>query len=102
MIAKEIRHITNMASTPYVRTRRSILKITVVVFQDISTMFEAPPPHSQGFAGFGRQASTDSAGTIRRHQTATRLSVMANAKRVYDEVMNASIVCDWSLLSSRR
>ena len=49
-------------------------------------MFDSPTSHSQIFAGFGHQSNTDSHGTIRRHQTSTRLSVMANAKRVYDEV----------------
>ncbi|UJR30938.1 hypothetical protein I4U23_018450 [Adineta vaga] len=71
MIAKEIRHITNMASCPY----------------DISNMFDSPTSHPQVFAGFVHQSSVDSTGTIRRHQTATRLSVMANAKRVYDEAL---------------
>ena len=49
-------------------------------------MFDSPTTHSQIFAGFGHQLSADSYGTIRRHQGGTRLSVMANAKRVYDEV----------------
>jgi hypothetical protein len=49
-------------------------------------MLDSPPSHAQVFASFGRQPSTDSFGTIRRHQTGMRLSVMANAKRVYDEV----------------
>jgi hypothetical protein len=49
-------------------------------------MVDSPISHSQIFAGFGHQSTTDSFGTIRRHQTGTRLSVMANAKRVYDEV----------------
>ncbi|CAF1169998.1 unnamed protein product [Adineta steineri] len=71
MIAKEIRHITNMASSPY----------------DISNMFDSPTSHTQVFAGFGHQSSTDSSNTIRRYQTGNRLSVMANAKRVYDEAL---------------
>ncbi|CAF3401085.1 unnamed protein product [Rotaria socialis] len=70
MIAKEIRQITNMASSPY----------------DISNMFDSPTSHSQIFAGFGHQSSTDSFGTIRRHQTYNRVSsVISNAKRIYDE-----------------
>ncbi|CAF1488798.1 unnamed protein product, partial [Adineta steineri] len=43
--------------------------------------------HTQVFAGFGHQSSTDSSNTIRRYQTGNRLSVMANAKRVYDEAL---------------
>ncbi|CAF2173500.1 unnamed protein product [Rotaria magnacalcarata] len=70
MIAKEIRQITNMASSPY----------------DISNMFDSPTSHSQIFAGFGHQSATDSFGTIRRHQTYNRgSSIIANAKRIYDE-----------------
>ncbi len=38
------------------------------------------------FAGFGHQSSVDSYGTIRRNQTGMRSSIMANAKRIYDEV----------------
>lgn len=49
-------------------------------------MFDSPTSYSQIFAGFGHQLITDSHGTIRRHQAGTRLSIMANAKRVYDEV----------------
>jgi hypothetical protein len=49
-------------------------------------MFDSPTSHHQVFAGFGHQLTTDSFGTIRRHQTGARLSVMANAKRIYDEV----------------
>ena len=49
-------------------------------------MVDSPTSHSQIFAGFGHQSAADSFGTIRRHPTGTRLSVMANAKRVYDEV----------------
>ena len=49
-------------------------------------MFDSPTSYSQIFAGFGHQLVTDSHGTIRRHQPGTRLSIMANAKRVYDEV----------------
>ncbi|CAF0905105.1 unnamed protein product [Adineta ricciae] len=71
MIAKEIRYIVNMSSSPY----------------DISNMFDSPTSHSQIFAGFGHQSSTDSYGTIRRHQTGMRLSVAANAKRIYDEAL---------------
>ena len=52
----------------------------------MSNMFDSPTSHSQIFAGFGHQSTTDSFGTIRRHQTGMRLSVMANAKRIYDEV----------------
>jgi len=49
-------------------------------------MLDSPTSYSHVFAGFGHQSITDSFGTIRRHQTGGRLSVMANAKRVYDEV----------------
>ena len=49
-------------------------------------MFDCPTSHSQIFAGFGHQSATDSYGTIRRNQTGMRLSIMANAKRIYDEV----------------
>ncbi len=51
-------------------------------------MSESVTSHSQIFSGFGHQSTGESHGTIRRHQTGTRLSVMANAKRVYDEVKN--------------
>ncbi|CAF1117980.1 unnamed protein product [Rotaria sordida] len=71
MIAKEIRHITNMASSPY----------------DISNMFDSPTSHAQVFAGFGHQSMTDSIATIRRHQTGNRASIMANARRIYDEAL---------------
>ncbi len=50
-------------------------------------MFDSATSHSQVFAGFGHQSLTDSFGTIRRHQTGARLSIMANAKRIYDEVI---------------
>ncbi len=56
-------------------------------------MVDSPISHSQIFAGFGHQSATDSFGTIRRHQTGTRLSVMANAKRVYDEVKTRKAIC---------
>ena len=49
-------------------------------------MFDSPTTHSQIFAGFGHQLVADSHGTIRRHQASSRLSVITNAKRVYDEV----------------
>lgn len=49
-------------------------------------MFDSPTSHSQIFAGFGHQSSVDSYGTIRRNHTSMRLSIMANAKRIYDEV----------------
>jgi hypothetical protein len=49
-------------------------------------MVDSSTSHSQIFAGFGHQSSTDSFGTIRRHPTGARLSIMANAKRIYDEV----------------
>ena len=49
-------------------------------------MFDSLTSHSQVFAGFGHQSTADSFGTIRKHQTGARLSVMANAKRIYDEV----------------
>jgi hypothetical protein len=49
-------------------------------------MFDSPTSHPQVFAGFGHQAISDGFGTIRRHQNGNRLSVMANAKRIYDEV----------------
>ncbi|CAF2499591.1 unnamed protein product [Rotaria sp. Silwood2] len=71
MIAKEIRHITSMASSPY----------------DISNMFDSITSHAQVFAGFGHHSATDSFGTMRRQQTGNRLSVMANAKRIYDEAL---------------
>ena len=51
-------------------------------------MVDSPTSHSQIFAGFGHQSTTDSFGTLRRHQTGSRLTIMANAKRVYDEVKN--------------
>ncbi|CAF4782014.1 unnamed protein product [Rotaria socialis] len=71
MIAKEIRYIMNMASSPY----------------DMSNMFDSPTSHSQVFAGFGHQTIADSFGTMRRHHTGTRLSASANAKRIYDEAL---------------
>lgn len=49
-------------------------------------MFDSLTTHQQVFAGFGHHSLTDSFGTIRRHQVGSRTSVMANAKRVYDEV----------------
>ena len=89
MIAKEIRHIVNMSSSPYV-SRRKLISKGMCEFgfhlQDISNMFDSPTSHSQIFAGFGHQSTTDSYGTIRRHQTGMRLSIAANAKRIYDEV----------------
>ncbi|CAF4233008.1 unnamed protein product, partial [Adineta steineri] len=71
MISKEIRYIVNMSSSPY----------------DISNMFDSPTSHSQIFAGFGHQPTTDSFATIRKHQTGMRLSIVANAKRIYDEAL---------------
>ncbi|CAF0763684.1 unnamed protein product [Didymodactylos carnosus] len=67
MLAKEIRHIIGMSSSSY----------------DISNMFDSPTPHSHVFAGFGN--STDAFSTIKRTHTGMRLSVVANAKRLYDE-----------------
>lgn len=52
-------------------------------------MFDSPTSHAQVFAGFGHQSSTDSFGTVRR-QTGTRIPIMANAKRIYDEVRISS------------
>ena len=49
-------------------------------------MFDSPTSHQQVFAGFGHQSTGDSFGTIRKHQMGGRISVMANAKRIYDEV----------------
>ena len=49
-------------------------------------MFDSPTSHQHVFAGFGHQSTGDSFGTIRKHQTGGRISVMANAKRIYDEV----------------
>jgi hypothetical protein len=49
-------------------------------------MFDSPTSHSHIFAGFGHQSTGDSFGTIRRNQTSMRLSNIANAKRIYDEV----------------
>lgn len=49
-------------------------------------MFDSPASYSQIFAGFGHQSVNDNHGTVRRHQATARLSIMANAKRVYDEV----------------
>jgi hypothetical protein len=49
-------------------------------------MFDSPISHSQVFAGFGHQSATESFGTIRRHQNGARLSVMSNARKIYDEV----------------
>lgn len=49
-------------------------------------MVDSATSHSHIFSGFGHQSVTDSFGTIRRHPPGARLSVMANAKRVYDEV----------------
>jgi hypothetical protein len=54
-------------------------------------MFDSPTSHSQIFAGFGHQPTVDSHGTIRRNQTGMRLSIMANAKRIYDEVGERTI-----------
>ncbi|CAF4988147.1 unnamed protein product, partial [Rotaria sp. Silwood1] len=71
MIAKEIRYIMNMSSSSY----------------NISNMFDSPTSHSQIFAGFGHQSTTDTCGTMRRNQSGVRLSVMANAKRIYDEAL---------------
>lgn len=55
-------------------------------------MLESPTAHAQVFAGFGHQSSIDASSTIRRQQTSTRLSVMANAKRIYDEVNPSSTI----------
>ncbi|CAF3521628.1 unnamed protein product [Rotaria sordida] len=71
MIAKEIRYIMNMSSSPY----------------DLSNMFDSSTSHSQFFSSFGHQSTTDSVGTMRRNQTTVRLSVMTNAKRIYDETL---------------
>ncbi|CAF4483275.1 unnamed protein product [Rotaria sp. Silwood2] len=71
MMAKEIRYIMNMSSSSY----------------DISNMFDSPTSHPQVFAGFGHQSTTDSVGTMRRNHTGVRSSVMANAKRIYDEAL---------------
>jgi len=49
-------------------------------------MFDSSTSHSHMFAGFVHQSSSDSFGTIRKNQTGMRLSTMANAKRLYDEV----------------
>lgn len=49
-------------------------------------MFSTPAAHAQAFGGFGHQSSTDSYGTMRRHTIGSRVSIMANAKRIYDEV----------------
>jgi len=49
-------------------------------------MVDSTTSHSYGFSGFAHQSIGDSFGTIRRHPPSARLSVMANAKRVYDEV----------------
>ncbi len=49
-------------------------------------MVDSLTSYSQIFAGFSNQSTTDSCGTIRRSQNGMRLSVMANAKRIYDEV----------------
>jgi hypothetical protein len=49
-------------------------------------MFDCPTSSSQIFAGFGHQSAAEAFATIRRNQTGLRLSVMANAKRIYDEV----------------
>ena len=49
-------------------------------------MFDSPTSHSQIFAGFGHQTTTDSFGTIRRYHNGMRTSAMSNAKRIYDEV----------------
>jgi len=62
------------------------------ILQDISNMFDSPTSHSQIFAGFGHQSTTDSYLTIRRHQTNMRLSTTANAKRIYDEVKIRTII----------
>lgn len=88
MVAKEIRSIINMSSSPYVSDEDfsdELLGRNGFV-KDISNMFDSPTSHSQIFAGFGHQSSIDSYGTIRRNQTSMRLSIMANAKRIYDEV----------------
>ena len=51
-------------------------------------MFDCPTSYTQIFAGFSRQSTPDSSGTIRRRYTGVRSSVMPNAKRIYDEVKN--------------
>lgn len=55
-------------------------------------MSESSSLHSQIFGGLSHLSATDSFGTLRRHQTGARLSVAANAKRIYDEV-NAFFHC---------
>ncbi|CAF1241479.1 unnamed protein product, partial [Didymodactylos carnosus] len=87
MLAKEIRHITGMASSSY----------------DITNMFDSPTSHSHVFGN-----STDTFGTIKRTHTGIRLSVLANAKRLYDEALmvkkvktylsNADVIQDESKL----
>ena len=60
-------------------------------------MFDSPTSHQQVFAGFGHQSAGDSFGTIRKHQMGGRISVMANAKRIYDEVSTGTFRSDLSL-----
>lgn len=94
MVAKEIRSIISMSSSPYVSEREIANceegKTCCSHVQDISNMFDSPTSHSQIFAGFGHQSTVDSYGTIRRNQTTMRLSIMANAKRIYDEVNSST------------
>jgi len=71
MIGKEIRQIISMASSSY----------------DISNMFDSPTSSSHIVASFAHHSANDSSGTIRRHPTSMRLSVTANAKRIYDEAL---------------
>lgn len=70
--------------------RRKILGVfcwwKIFGFQDISTMVESLTSSSQIFASFGNQSMVDSSMMNRRNPTTMRLSVTANAKRIYDEV----------------
>jgi len=49
-------------------------------------MSDSQSLHSQIFGGMTHTSTIESFGTIRRHQTNARPSLMANAKRIYDEV----------------
>ena len=55
-------------------------------------MFDSPTSSSHIVASFAHHSTNDSSGTIRRHPTSMRLSVTANAKRIYDEVIDVDFL----------
>lgn len=58
-------------------------------------MFDSPTSSSHIVASFAHHSANESSGTIRRHPTSMRLSVTANAKRIYDEVKSFDVEFDF-------